>query len=632
MARIITSERLKKSQSSSNSRIEMTKVQRKTIMETINGDNVLAQAKTGTGKTIAFLLPVLQRVLTAERPLTVPRRGDRSTPSFADIRAIIVSPTRELATQIAVDARKLTSGTDIICQTAVGGSGKRESLNAIHRQGCHVLIATPGRLLDLLTDPRGVTAPNLEIFVMDEADNLLDVGFAIELDKIMNALPRRDAPIGNSGKGRQTLLFSATVPEKVMSVVRKTMGKDYKTLRMVEKGEASTHERVEQRLIKCHGLENLVPATYELVLREIAAINNEYDANPGAEKLPFKAIVFFSATRFTSLAAETFRSLGAGIGPNHPLYPTRIFEIHSRLNQGQRDTAATRFRMSESAILFSSDVTARGMDFPKVTHVIQVGGPRSHEQYIHRLGRTARGTTAGGVGYLLIPEVEAQQVQRELKGLPLMKDESLAIASIDLGAEQNLPKKTADIITAITEASLRVPRDLKAKTYSALIGLYMSIGDKRLMVESLNRLATLGWGMEEPPFISPLLARKMGLDRVPGINLGRYDDAESSDNSGGFSRGGSGGSGGYSRGGSGFGGGRGGGSKPWETRGSQGTRDSYSGGRSSYGDRGSSGGRGGGFGGRPSYGERGSSGGRGGFFGSRGRSSYGGYSPEELTG
>ncbi|KAK5009164.1 hypothetical protein LTR39_004995, partial [Cryomyces antarcticus] len=240
----------------------MTDVQSATINEALKGTDIIAQAKTGTGKTLGFLLPVLQNILSVEPSLA--ERSGRMRSSGSDIRAIIISPTRELAEQIAVEARRLTRNTSVIVQTAVGGSAKAAGLRNIQRMGCHILVGTPGRLNDILSDrDSGVQAPKLSALVLDEADRLLDAGFWEEISNIINLLPSRRE------RDRQTLMFSATVPNEVIKLVRETLKPGYQYVKTVDDGEEPTHERVPQRYVTAGGFENLLPTLYELCLREI---------------------------------------------------------------------------------------------------------------------------------------------------------------------------------------------------------------------------------------------------------------------------------------------------------------------------------------------------------------------------
>jgi ATP-dependent RNA helicase MSS116 len=488
---------------------EMTKVQRKTVLSTVKGDDVLAQAKTGTGKTIAFLLPVMERLMAAPEPLR-----QRSI----DIRAVIISPTRELALQIFNDAVKLAKGTGIVCQSAVGGTGKTAAVSQMHRQGCHLLIATPGRLNDLLQDTRaGVVVDKVDTLVLDEGDTLLDQGFSDAIDEIIGQLPASKSNV-RGGQGRQSLIFSATMPEKVHRMVRKTLRPDYKFLKMVEKGEAAVHTRIKQHLITCRGFENLMPAVFELVMRELAPVLNGEEVPAGEE--PFKAVVFFPTAKFASLAAATFQQLEAADGP-HPIYKhVRMIEIHSRLNQSQRTRAAERFRNNKSAILFATDVVARGMDFPNVTHVIQVCTPSNQEQYIHRLGRTGR-ANKNGIGYLLLTEGELQErdVRSVMHGMEMLEDKSIQTAGINLEQEQELPKSVVEAITAVAGASQRIEMNTKTSAYVSMLGYYNGVmRDRQSLVDMLNRWSAVGWGMHTPPGISQKMITQLGFSNTRGLN------------------------------------------------------------------------------------------------------------------
>ncbi|KAL8721103.1 MAG: hypothetical protein Q9225_002126 [Loekoesia sp. 1 TL-2023] len=417
----------------------MTQVQSLTINETLKGGDVLAQARTGTGKTLAFLIPVLQNIINYDPRLE--QRGYRQPrTSPDDIRAIIVSPTRELAEQIGVEAKKLAGNTGVIVQIAVGGTQKSYGLKLIKSQGCHILVGTPGRLKDILSDPYSqVRAPELSAFVLDEADRLLDQGFAPEIEAIQQLLPNR------SQVDRQTLLFSATIPQEVMQMVRRTAKRDFQFLRTVQEGEQQTHEKVPQKQVIVQELENQVPALVELCKREIA----------GTDSRPFKAIVYFNATADVTLAAATLRNLrnpGGSIYNRHPLAPAQIIEMHARLTQGERTVAAESFRRADSAIMFSSDVTARGMDFPNVTHVIQMGLPQTRDAYIHRIGRTGR-SGKEGEGWIFLAPFEAREASKLLYNLPIEQDHSLKTAKVDMSQDAQLPKDVATTLTQTIDAS-----------------------------------------------------------------------------------------------------------------------------------------------------------------------------------
>ena len=467
----------------------------------------MAQARTGTGKTLAFLIPVLQNIINYDPSLE--RRGSgRGTTTPTDIRAIIISPTRELAEQIAVEAQKVVRNTGVIVQTAVGGIAKRLGLRKIKNEGCHILIGTPGRLNDILSDPYSqVRAPNLSALVLDEADRLLDQGFAPEIESIQKLLPDRQEV------DRQTLLFSATVPEEVMHIVNKTMKSDYKFVRTVQAGEQQTHERVPQKLVDVAGFENLMPAVIELCKRELAQQDR---------KMPFKAIVYFNATAEVSLAFTVLQNLRRPSGSRfdqHPFSPATIVEIHAKLSQSQRTRSAADFRKAKSSILLSSDVTARGMDFPNVTHVIQVGLPSNRDTYIHRIGRTARGDKMGE-GWLFITPLEKREARNRLHRLPLQSDQSLETAMIDMTKDAQLPADVAETLTQAVEANRSAPQTTKSAAYVATLGSFNWCRYKQELVDAMNQRSKYGWGLETPPMIDHRLAQKLNLSRLNGLVLG----------------------------------------------------------------------------------------------------------------
>lgn len=342
-----------------------------------------------------------------------------------------------------------------------------------------------------------------------------------------------------------------------------------------------------------------MPALVELCKREM-------EANPDR---PFKAIVYFSATAEIALACSMLNNLrdpGQSIFHQHPLHPLRIIEMYARLSHEGRTRAANSFRRAQSAIMISSDVTARGMDFPNVTHVIQIGLPPNEEQYVHRISRTARGDKTGE-GWLLISNLETREMRKKLRTMPLTMDNTLETAKIDMTKDAQLPEHVAKIFTQVGNAAKMVPRKLKAAAYRADLGVYAWADGQRL-IDALNDRVKYGWGMESPPLISPGLASKLGFSRVRGINLG-HEPEEDSDRGGRSSFGGGDRRGGYGGGGRSFSGegDRGGYSRGRDSGFGEGNWEGYSRGRDS--------GFGGDRGGRPSRGREGgyAEGRRGGF-------------------
>ncbi|KAG5942094.1 hypothetical protein E4U59_001348 [Claviceps monticola] len=569
----------------------MTPVQSKTINPALKGSDIVAQAKTGTGKTIAFLLPLLQRMIT-EDPDLASKKASRTARSD-DVRGIVLSPTRELAEQIAEEARRLVKRTGLVVQSAVGGTQKSMMLRQTQRQGCHLLVATPGRLLDLLQDPRsGIDAPNLAALVLDEADRMLDVGFEKELDDIISVLPNA------SQKVRQTMLVSATIPKDVIKLARRMVRPDdFEFVQTISESDSLTHDRIPQHLVSLGSWNNVFPSMLELFDREVK-LRNEDRSLP-----PFKAIVYFNTTALTELAGEMGYQ-------RRRLEKMRIptFSIQSQLSQIARTKAAERFRNAKSGVLFSSDVTARGMDFPNVTHVIQVDTPRDRESYIHRLGRTGR-QNKGGEGWLFLPPSSMSSARRMLRGLPLKSNETLESAQAEAKADE-LPPYHAEVL----ELGQSMSGSRFGSAYTSIFGC--GNADKDQLVDDLNVWATVGMGMDQPPPVSPTWARNMGMAHC-NLNMQQPQRRSDDDFNGG-------------RGGNRFGGRRNSyreredssSSDPFSNIESKVRRDDFGGG---------GGGRGGGGGGRGrSFGGRGGSrfsGGRG----SRGSSNFRGGSDDDAS-
>lgn len=478
----------------------------KMLVPRLNYLRSLAQARTGTGKTLAFLIPMVQNILSRE-----PILADRNHRAYAradDTQALIISPTRELAEQIAEAARRLVTNTKIQVRTAVGGTQKRIGLQRIQEGGCHILVGTPGRLIDILSDPAsGVRLPKLNTLVLDEADRLLDDGFYPAIKEIGQHLP------STQSVDRQTLLYSATVPREVMGMVQETLKPNYKFIKTVKEGELQTHQKVAQKVVSVRAYQNALPALVELCSKALTE----------STETPFKAIVFFSATAEAALAYEVFSCLRGGLSSNSPFSNTQIIQIHAKLSQRQRTYAAEAFRRATSSILFSSDVTARGMDFPNVTHVIQIGLPPTEEQYVHRLGRTARADRSGE-GWLILPPHDADEARSKLRKMPLRVDKSLETATVDMTEQSEMPASVAKILTEAGDACRRVPYHIKAAAYKSNLGLMSWMGDKQKIIDTLNERAIFGWGMETPPKVSPVLVSKLNLTRVRGLEIGHDEE------------------------------------------------------------------------------------------------------------
>ena len=467
----------------------LTQVQAATINPVLAGIDAVVQARTGTGKTVAFLLPSLHKLLSL-KPKTV--------------NLLVVTPTRELAIQIVDEATDLLKGTGVFAMTAVGGTSMTKDVNSLKRGNISVLISTPGRLTALLEGMQLESCfSNISTVILDEADRLLDDGFKRDLDKIFELINRL------SPKPRQTLLFSATVPKEVFAIAQLVLRKGYANICTVPVDEAGTHEHVTQCSM-------IVPDYAQVPAALLTLLEIENKTNPIC-----KSIVFFPTANMTKLYSELFKRLGLN-----------VMELHSRMSQPARTKTTESFRDCSNGFLFSSDVAARGMDFPGVTTVYQVGLPSGVDQYIHRLGRTARGTSFIGGGLILLVECE----QWFLK---------------DLGALNVVPfSGTSDIISNLAPVHDRVniafstiSPDIKNKAYAAWLGFHNTLckkmgWSKAKMVEVANAIAA-SYGCTSVPGLSRKAVGLMGLKGVPGIVVETSDTQAGNRSSNGAQGGGS---------------------------------------------------------------------------------------------
>lgn len=407
----------------------------------------------------------------------------------------------------------------MVVQNAVGGTQKSYHLRQMREQGCHILVGTPGRLNDLFSDPAsGVHAPLLSALVLDEADRLMDQGFWPAIQQFQETLPDR------SERDRQTLMFSATMPPEVVQLVRQTMKPNLHYVKTVQENEQPTHERVKQFMVSVPGMENQLAAVMELCEREIKKAAENPDSRP------FKAIAYFNVTIEAVVASRIFHQLRehakltgektlSSPTAAFPLGKTPVFEIHSRLTQQARTRAADNFRRSRSAILMSSDVTARGMDFPGVTHVIQVGLPQTRDAYIHRIGRTAR-AGAEGEGWLIVPQYALRESRARLGQLPLKVDRSLTTAEANFtNASEGIPEEAERIVSMIRDKAMSVDPGMKSALYNNLMGPNLWMGKNKLgmLLESLFKVQ---FGSDPPP-ISHSMASRTGLLGVSSVKIGK---------------------------------------------------------------------------------------------------------------
>jgi len=318
-----------------------TPIQAQTIPHTVAGRDVLGSAQTGTGKTAAFALPVLHRLMAAGKP-----KGGRP------IRCLVLCPTRELAVQIGESFDTYGRHTPIRTAVVFGGVGQYQQVKAL-RRGVDVCVATPGRLLDLIGQGY-VDLRRVKTLILDEADRMLDMGFIHDIRRVIERVP----PV------RQTLLFSATMPTEIRKLSKDLLS-DPVTVQVA--AESSTAERIEQSV--CH-----VRKTNK------TALLVHYLENLGM----YKTIVF---TRTKHGADKVVRQLKRA--------KIASAAIHGNKSQNARQAALGKFRDGHLGVLVATDVAARGVDIDQITHVVNYDVPRDPESYVHRIGRTARAGEAG---------------------------------------------------------------------------------------------------------------------------------------------------------------------------------------------------------------------------------------------
>ncbi len=447
----------------------MMPVQAATLHDLLaNRIDCLAQAKTGTGKTIAFLLPAIQTLINKNRP------------AGSGVSLLVISPTRELAMQIAKEATALLKRLPKYkVSFAIGGTNKNtEEANIL--KGCDILIATPGRLIDHLSDDRiKYSFRNLDTLVLDEADRLLDMGFMPALKDIVKCLPDKKK------SNRQGMLFSATIAPHVENVAHLILSKGYKFISTIPEGELNTHERVPQHLIT-------VPTFSDVAAALVGSIRSEVALN-GADT--FKAIVFAPTAALVDFYGAIIEAM-----PNMP----QTSVLHSRVSQTKRTNVTNTFRTAKNGILVATDVVARGMDFPLVTNVFQVGIPIDKESYVHRLGRTAR-AGAEGRGTFIVTQAEMFFPQWTLKEI------TFESVKADISAK--------DEIKVISEKM-----ENHEKTYQAWLGYYKNHNkalkwDNPELVRQANQFALEGLGAPEVPGLKKSIVGKMGLKGVKGLTI-----------------------------------------------------------------------------------------------------------------
>ncbi|MGB7922236.1 MAG: DEAD/DEAH box helicase [Pyrinomonadaceae bacterium] len=335
---------------------EPTPIQQQAIPVVLEGNDLIGCAETGTGKTAAFLLPLIQRMMKRPRP---------------GVRVLVIAPTRELATQIEASYRSLTPQKNPRVVTLIGGTGLAQQTAALKR-GAEVVIATPGRLLDHV-ERRAIDFSYIEALVLDEADRMLDMGFWPAISRVLALLPAK----------RQTLLFSATMSPAIEKLARTTMNRP----KMVEVSPRGTAPTTVQQTAYPVATESKTALLLDLLERE-----------------RFERVLVFTRTR---RGAERL---------SHILEARehKVNRIHADRTQPQREAALRGFKRGQTRVLVATDIAARGIDVDSISHVINYDVPTAPEDYVHRIGRTGRAGNAGRAITLVTPvdELSMRAIER----------------------------------------------------------------------------------------------------------------------------------------------------------------------------------------------------------------------------
>ena len=371
---------------------EPTPVQREAIPLLLAGRDLLGQAATGTGKTAAFALPMLQRIDEAGDA------GRRQT------SGLILVPTRELAMQVAEAVHKYARGTKLTVLPLYGGAPMHQQIRTLER-GASIVVATPGRALDHIRR-RTLALDKLRVLVLDEADEMLDMGFAEDLDAILEATPA----------GRQTALFSATMPPRIRAIAERHLENPAQVAIAREKAAAGKLPRVRQVAF--------------IVARphKAAALERVLETENAAS-----ALVFCRTRLEVDTLVETLNAHGHSAEA-----------LHGGMDQRQRDRVMSRFRDGTADLLVATDVAARGLDIERLTHVINYDVPNSSETYLHRIGRTGRAGREGTAITLVEP-----REHRLLRSMEAVTKQRIEVAPVPTVADLRARR------LELTRASLR---------------------------------------------------------------------------------------------------------------------------------------------------------------------------------
>lgn len=316
-----------------------TEIQQKAIPQIMAGHDIFGIAQTGTGKTAAYLLPIIMKIKYAQ--------GNNP-------RVLILTPTRELAIQVNEQVALLTKYTDLRHAVAYGGVGPKTQIENVEK-GIDILVATPGRLMDIYRTGK-LILKEIKTLVLDEADKMMDMGFMPQIRQMLEIIPRK----------RQNLLFSATMPDKVVTLSEEFLEFP---LTIAVAPQSSTAKAVDQEYYRVPNFRTKINLLQHLIVQE-----------------GFDRVMIFVRTKAT--ADNVYKFLHRKVDEN-------VRVIHSNKGQNTRINSMEAFKAGEVRILVSTDVASRGIDIPKVSHVINFDVPNVHEDYVHRIGRTGRASEVG---------------------------------------------------------------------------------------------------------------------------------------------------------------------------------------------------------------------------------------------
>jgi ATP-dependent RNA helicase RhlE len=328
---------------------EPTPIQAQAIPPALQGQDIVGSAQTGTGKTLAFLLPALERLLQNPNQTKNPR-------------LVVLGPTRELVIQVAGEARKLTAHTSLRVASVYGGARMKKQIDQL-RRGVDIVVATPGRLMDHMRR-KNVRFDDLQILVLDEADRMLDMGFLPDIKQIVYAMPRE----------RQTMLFSATMPPAISALARRFQ----RDPAYIEVALAKPPEAIRQALY---------PVPRHLKVDLLVAMINGLDVQ--------SMLVFTRTKQEADIVTRQLTESGISVA-----------SIHGDLKQRERIAALEGFRSNKHRVLIATNIAARGLDIEGISHVINYDVPDQAENYVHRVGRTARADAEGDAITLVTPDDE----------------------------------------------------------------------------------------------------------------------------------------------------------------------------------------------------------------------------------